>query len=261
MKTLLLLALTVNAATLAETKLMVTVVEPKTGRPVTGLKARDFFLLEDKTPRAIEAAEPATSALDIVLLLDTSLVGEAVKPLAGNLISQLASKDQMAIVSFHSSADLIQDFTSSHELLRRAIDAVKYGNTPRVLDSLYATIDGGFQNTEFRRAILLVTTGFEGRSRVTEKEVIRLARGNGVSIFVVYAVGREKGMFENLARQTGGASFRVKTMADGPPGPRIFEVLRSWYNLTASGNLSMGENIKLEVRSPEKLFVSALPLD
>ena len=170
----------------------------------------------------------------------------------------------MAIVSFHSSADLIQDFTSSRELLRQSIAGVKYGNTPRVLDALYAAIDGGFQNSIFRRVILLLTTGAEGNSRVSERDVVRLARRNGVSIYPVYMIGYERSMFERLARQTGGACFNARDMsrsASGPPGPRIFEVMRSHYTLTLSGNLALGENLKVEVAGRGRLQVSALPLD
>jgi VWFA-related protein len=248
----------------ASTKVLVTVVEQKSGKPVAGLKAEEFTVLDDKAPRQVESAEYTSAILDVVLLLDTSLVGPMVQPMAEDLIAQLQPKEQMAVVSFHSSADLIQDFTSSQDILRRAVGQVKYGNTPHVLDALYATIDGGFQNSTFRRVVLLLTAGLEGSSRVRESEVVRLARRNGVSIFVVYVVGYEKSMFEFLARQTGGASFRLKDMKNAssePPGPRIFDVLRACYTLTLAGNLSLGEKLKVEVKRPEKLFASALPIE
>jgi hypothetical protein len=165
---------------------------------------------------------------------------------------------------FIPAADLIQDFTSSKNLLGRAVAQVKYGNAPHVLDGLYATIDGGFQNSTFRRAILLVTTGFEGNSRVQENEVVSIARRNGVSIFVVYAMGYEKWMFEMLARETGGAVFNLKNMrkaSNVPVGPRIFDVLRSHYTLGVAGNLALGQKVKVEIKRPEKVFASALPLD
>src|SRR5260370_4682083 len=146
----------------ASTKVMVTVVEQKSGRPVTGLKAEDFTVLDDKTPRQVESAEYTNAMLDVVLLLDTSLVGPMVEPVAEDLIAQLQPKEQMAVVSFHSSADLIQDFTSSQDLLRRAVRQVKYGNTPRVLDALYATVDGGFPSSTFCPGILLATWRLEG---------------------------------------------------------------------------------------------------
>jgi VWFA-related protein len=267
MKTLKVLALLAAAtfASLAETKLLVTVIEPKTGRPVTDLKASEFAVLDDKTPRKVEAAEYSSGGLmDIMLLLDSSLAGGIVQPVAQSLIDQIQPKDQMAVVSFHSSADLIQDFTSSKDLLRRALAGVKYGNSPRILDALYAAIDGGFQSSSQRRVIIVLTAGMEGPSRVNEREVLKLARRGGVSIYPVYVAGFERSLFENLARQTGGASFNLRDMRkgiEGPPGPRIFEVVRSHYTLTLSGNLSLGERVKIEVQRPGKLMASHLPLD
>lgn len=228
------------------------------------LKAEDFSVLDDKTAQPVEGAEFSHTTLDIMMLLDTSLVGEMVRPAAAELIAQLDPKEQMAIVSFYSSADLIQDFTSSKELLRRAVAKVKYGNAPRVLDALYASIDGGFQDSAFRRVILLLSAGVEGYSRMSEKDVIGLARKNGVSIYPVYVLGNERSMMETLARQTGGACFNLPSMKrhnSRPPGATIFEVLRSHYTLTLSGNLSLGEKLKVEVRRPGKLFASALPLE
>jgi VWFA-related protein len=248
----------------AATRILVTVVESRSGRSVTGLKAQDFNLFDDKRPLRVEDAEFQQAAIDVMLLLDTSLMGGMVQPAAEGLIAQLQPKEQMAIVSFHSSADLIQDFTNSRQALARAISKVKYGNSPRVLDALYAAIDGGFQNASFRRVILLLTAGVEGSSRVNEHEVLRVARRNGVSIYPVFVMGNERALFDLLARQTGGAPFNLRDMkktGDTSPGPKIFEVLRAHYTLTVPGNLSLGEKLKVEVKRPEKLFASALPLE
>lgn len=261
----MLAALLLAVASLAgSTRILVTVVDPKSGVVVPNLQAGDFSVLDDKVARPVDAAEFSQTTLDIMMLLDTSLVGEMVRPVATNFIAQLQPKEQMAIVAFHSSADLIQDFTSSKQLLSRAVAQVKYGNSPHVLDALYAAIDGGFQSSTFRRVILLLTAGVEGYGRTTEKDVIRLARKNGVSIYPVYILGNEKWMMESLARQTGGASFNLRSMRKSihdAPGPPIFEVLRSHYTLTVGGNLSLGEKLKVEVRRPEKLFISAMPLE
>jgi VWFA-related protein len=263
-KCLSIVALLTAGSLLASSRIVVTVVEHKTGNPVTGLTAQDFAVFDDKTPRRVEASEVVSPTLDVMLLLDTSLVGGMVQPVADTLISQLGPKEQMAVVSVHSSADLLQDFTSSRESLQRAISQVKYGNTPRLLDGLFAAIEGGFQSSNFRRVALLLTAGYEGDSRVSEKQVIKLARRNGVSIFPVYMAGSEKYMLENLARQTGGASFSLRDMkkskADNP-GPRIFGVLRSHYVVTVFGNAALGEKLRVEVKRPEKLFVSAMPAE
>jgi VWFA-related protein len=255
-----LLASTVHAST----RLLVTVTDPRTGDSVTDLKAGDFAVLDDKTPRTVETAELTSEPVDIMLLLDTSLVGEAVQPLAGNLIQQLDPKEQMAVISFASSADLVQDFTSSRGLLTEAVRRMKYGNTPQVLDALYASIDGGFGSSPFRRVVVLLTTGLEGGSSVTDKEVIRLARKNAVSIFPVYLAGSGRWLFDELARQTGGAGFRVgdlRHMKNPQPGPQIFAALRKHYLLTISGNYETGPKLKIRVNGQDKLFASALPLE
>jgi VWFA-related protein len=252
-------------STFAATKLSVSVVERRTGLFVGGLKAADFTILEDKNSLRVESVEITPAGpLDVMLLLDTSLVGPAVQPFAASLIGQLQDKDQMAVIGYHSSADLVQDFTSSKELLSKAVATVKFGNTPRVLDALSACIREGFDNAIYRRVVLLLTTGYDGGSRETERDVVRLARRNGVSIYPIYMAGAERGMFETLARETGGAIFSLNDLrknAAGQPGPRIFETVRQTYIVTVTGNLSLGDKVKVEIRTPQKVFASILPLE
>lgn len=248
----------------AATKIAVTVVEQKSGAPLTGLEAKDFAVFDDKAQRNVEEAAYSAETLDLMLLVDTSLAGGAVQPLARDFVAQLQPREQMAVVAFHSSADLIQDFTSSPQLILRALSRVKFGNEPHVLDALYAAIDGGFQPTGFRRAILLLTSGVEGDSRMTEKDVIRMARRNQVSIYPMYVNGYERSMFELLARETGGASFNARAMRKAgvtEPGKRVFQTARGRYILTVGGSLGLGEKLRVEVKRPEKLQVSAMPLE
>jgi hypothetical protein len=68
-------------------------------------------------------------------LLETSLVGEMVHPLAANLSRNSSPRSRW----------------------------------PHVLDALYAAIDGGFQSSTVRRVILLLTAGVEGYSRIARK--------------------------------------------------------------------------------------------
>ena len=248
----------------AANRVSVTVVDAKSGKPALGLKAEEFTLYEDKLARKADAAEFSSDIVDVMLLFDTSLVGETVRPVADDFVAQLKPKEQMAIVAFHSSADLIQDFTSSKQLLARAIGSVTYGNTPRVLDALYAAIDTGMKNATFRRVVVILTTGYEGDSRMSERDVAQLARKSGVSIYPVFATGRERSLFEHLARRTGGACFNLRDMrkeANAAIGARIFEVVRGHYTLTVPGNLALGEKLRVEIARPGKWFTSALPME
>jgi hypothetical protein len=61
-------------------RVLVTVVEQKTGKPVENLSAQDFSFLEDKLPRRVEAAEYSIKPIDVMLLVDTSLVAPWCSP-------------------------------------------------------------------------------------------------------------------------------------------------------------------------------------
>jgi len=252
------------AASQAETRLLMTAIEQRSGKPVTDLKAEELTVTDDKTARSVVSLSYTPGPIDVMLMVDTSLVGGMVAPLAERLIAQIDGKEQMAIVSFADSAEMLQDFTATKERLMQSLSQVKFGNQPQILDALYAAINGGFENAAYRRVILLLTAGIEGYSRVNEKEVFRLARRNGVSIYPVYVAGTDRGLFEKLARMTGGASFNLRDMTRNTkesPAPRIFEVLRAHYVLTLRGNQDVSEKLKIEARRQEKLLLSALPLE
>jgi VWFA-related protein len=261
---LLPLALLSFSPLAAETKFLVTVVEQKTARPVVDLKSSDFTVTGVDSPLRVLAAEFKSAPIDVMLLVDSSLRGQLVQSTAAGLIDQIEGKEQMALVAYHTSADLLQDFTSSKQSLSRALSGVKYGNDPKAIDAIYAAIDGGFEHAVFRKVILLVTSGYEGKySQVLEKNVVQLARKNGVSIYPLYLSARERTMFESLARQTGGAPMKLKDLSgsSSKPAARVFEVMRGSYTLILSGNLPITGRSRIEVNRPGKFSVSALPVD
>ncbi|MBM3813911.1 MAG: VWA domain-containing protein [Acidimicrobiia bacterium] len=247
----------------AATRVLVTVVESRTYQPVAGLQAPDFDVQDGGSPRHVEMAEFASLPVDVALLVDSSLAGHMVQPVAADMIAQLRDKEQMALISFDSSANLAQDFTSSRNALLEALASLKFGNDPRVLDALYATMDEAFRNATLRRVVLLLTSGLEGNSRVGERSVIQLARKNGVSIYPLYALGYERGLFESLARQTGGVPISIRNIGreTKSPAERVFEIVRGHYTLTLRGNLAVSDKLKIQLRRPGKYVISFLPLD
>ena len=253
----LLLGATVASAAI---RIQVTVVDTKTGKPITDLKAGDFKVADGNDRLRVESAEYRTTPVDIMLLLDASQVGAVVQPAAGEFIGQLAEKEQMAVVAFHSSTDLVQDFTNSKQLLNRAVAGLKFGNSPRVMDALYAALDGGFAHASLRRVVLLLTTGIDGPNRTSEKEVLKLARNKNVSIYPVLVARNERSTFEMLARGTGGATFRMSNRRK-PFGADVFEIIRGQYTIFVTGNSALSEHLRVEVRRAGKLFVSALIQD
>ena len=247
----------------SETRLVVTVTDRKTGAPVTDLRAEEFRISIGKSPRRVLAAEYEAGPVDVVLMLDTSLIGGQISSLAPSLIAELDEKEQMAIVAYHSAADLIQEFTSSKDLLRRALGTVEFGNSPRLLDALYAVAADGFEGSVYRRVILLLTSGVDGPSRVSREEVARICRRNGVSIYPVYMMNYGRSALEKLARVTAGAAFNARELArrSTDPAGRVFEVMRGRYRVTLAGNLPLGDKAKVEILRKGKYFASYLEME
>ncbi len=251
----------------AEPRVMVTVVDAA-GGPITDLKPDHFVVTVDKNPRQVTRAEYRQDLVDVVLMIDTSAYTSAgrrdIERIAGLFISQLSEKEQMAIVSYATSADLVQDFTSSKTLLQRAVTHLRYGNDASILDSLYATMDGAFQSAAGRRVLLLLSSGANGPNRVTRKDALDLAQRNGVSIFALSLSGYGGNPLENLAEETAGCFLRGKELRFmDRVAKNLFDALRGHYELTVSGTLD--GKLKVEVRQreglKEKLQVCYRPLE
>lgn len=267
---LLLLAASVSAA---EPRLAVTVLD-STGLPVTDLKPENFVVLQDKSPRPVSRAEYQQDLVDVVLMIDTSAhtgPGRAeIERIAGLLIGQLGEKEQMAIVSYATSADLVQDFTSSRLLLARAVANFRYGNDAAILDSVYAALDGAFQNSSARPVLLILSSGADSRNRVSLKDTMELARRGNVSIFSLSLSGYGKDPLEKLAQETAGGFYGGKELRHMAQLARnLFAAFRGHYELTfAGGELSPSARsegkLRVEVRrgegGKEKLQVSFRPL-
>lgn len=248
---------------LAATKLLVTVVDEKTMQPVTDLKPSDLEVSDQKRIRTVERVEKVSGLLDIALLVDASLVGEMVQPAAANIIEQLGEKDQMSIVAFDSAATLVQDFTSSQNLLLQSLADIKYGNAPRILDAVYATIDGAFENTGFRRIVILLTAGLESGSRTSEHRLYQVAKKNEATVYALFVSGW-RGMFRDLAENTGGAALNLQDLqkkSKSGPGELVFSLIRNQYSVSLSGDSSLSEKAKLRIKRPGKYRVGHLELN
>ena len=259
-----LLAVPVGAQ---ESVLSVTVVDEKTGETVTGLGSERFAARDGDTALRVDSVREPRDPLDILLLVDTSIVGDAVRPIAAALIDQLHPDETMALVGFDEGAEMLQDFTSQKRLLDIALDRIEYGNTPRVQDALFAAIDGGFESSSGRRTIILLSAGVIARSGVAEAEVIQRARVKRVSIHTVFVRNDARSLLRRLALRAGGASFGAKRLKldPRPLSKRVIEAVRSPYELTVSGVFSLGDRISVAVSSAadakKKLIASALPLE
>lgn len=262
-----LLGLAAGALPAQEASLIVTVLDERTGEVQTDLRSEHFAVRDGETALRVVSVHVPRGPTDILLLVDTSMVGASVRPLAEAMIEELREDESMALVGYHDTAELLQDFTSEKPFLRKSLDRVEYGNVPRVHDALFASIDGGFEGSAGRKAIVLISAGVVGGSRTAMAEVIERARAKQVSIYAVFGRADARSLLRRFSLRTGGASFSARRLKLAPRqlARRVFEAVRHPYELTVSGVYSLGDRIEVTVANPsgskKRLSASALAVD
>jgi VWFA-related protein len=102
------------------------VLQKKTGRPVGSLSKEDFELYEDGVRQQIAELSQGQLPLSVVLLFDlTASVQPVLKPLAAGALEalqHLKPEDEVAVMVYAASAQLLQDFTTDRE---QAVAAIK----------------------------------------------------------------------------------------------------------------------------------------
>jgi len=251
----------------AQPRLLVTAFDEKTGEAVGGLTASNFSVTDGSIQLRVESAEYKTDPMDLMLIVDTSFAGQAVKPLTIPIIQGIEKGEQVAIVGFDEGATVLQDFTSSSTALMDGMMSARYGNNPRALDALFAALDEGFENTTGRRVILLLSAGAEGRSGTPATEVFELARRRKAMVHVVYHEAADVALFRRIAERTGGIYLHAKRLKLEPKelAELVWKGIRGYYELTLSGVNSFGDRVEVEIvgasKSMKKVVATGLPID
>jgi Ca-activated chloride channel family protein len=99
---------------------------PRNGMPVDGVTVNDFTLREDGEPQTITYFSRDELPLSIILMFDlTDTVRPVLKPLAAGaaaLLSRLKAQDEIAVMTFSSTAQLVEGFCTDRQRIVAAIE-------------------------------------------------------------------------------------------------------------------------------------------
>lgn len=102
------------------------VLDKKTGRPIHELKRDDFQVYEDDVRQQITTFSQDELPLSLVLLFDlTDSVRPVLKSLASGALQSLEHlkpQDEVAVMTYSASAQVLQDFTTDRALAAKAIE-------------------------------------------------------------------------------------------------------------------------------------------
>jgi VWFA-related protein len=157
------------------------VVTDSTGRPLSGLRAENFQLLEDGQPQTIANFGTTDAPFEIALLLDTSgstredvgLIQQA----ANSFVSALRTGDRVGVVAFNqtqtgrepiAAVEVLSPLTSDRTALTKAIENIGSSNGTPYYDALEKVANVIFRDPPTdqvrRRAVVALTDGVDSAS-------------------------------------------------------------------------------------------------
>jgi Ca-activated chloride channel family protein len=183
------------------------------GQPVPGLSAANFRVSEDGAPQAITAFVAGDFPLSIVVVLDRSfsMSGDRLnlaKQAARLFIGALRPDDEVMVLAAGSEIETITPPVPARTAATTAWDAIQPWGTTPLYDVIAQSLDMPYTQTR-RRALLVVSDGFDRYSDITEAGVLERARHRDVLVYPV-AIGKARPpVLAELASVTGGHSFTV----------------------------------------------------
>ena len=268
----------------------------KNNRYITTLQESDLRVLEDGVPQKLFTFQRETDRpLSIAFLIDVSISEEKTLPdekaAARTFIENViqSSKDQAAIIPFEGYAHLEQPLTRDMLSIYRALDRVEVaspsymGSAPpisgitsgpgtiappaegstAIWDAIAVTCRSVLAPAQGqrRRAIILLTDGYNSSSRLSRSQAIEHALATESVIFAIgigdkkYG-GVDKSALKEVAELTGGRAFFPKKQEDLTTAfAEIEQELRSQYLVAYSSSNKTRDgafrNTKIEVMNPE----------
>jgi len=226
------------------------------GRPVTGLSAADFVVLDNGRPQIVADASAETMPLEVILLVDASESLDVYLDYqrgAGPVIRPKIDAGLPAVARMLRQGDRLQllRFASGVSALRTETDLGPTGpihaRATSLFDSVVAVL---MQRTDpaLRRVVVVITDGVDTRSVLPYEARARvLDRSDGVVQIVSTSIAQKPIMFppvmfpparfepyawvlEDIVQRTGGRRFQVAPTEDyGRPLKAALDEFRTRY--------------------------------
>jgi VWFA-related protein len=261
--------------------MLLAAVRNRDGGIVNDLSQDDFVLEEDGRIQTIRYfSRESNLSLTLGLLVDTSRsqlhVLEPERKASYVFLDRMLREDDHAFIAkFDVNVEVLQGLTASRELLATALDQLRIpGRISTLLfDAIHQTSDDPMRGQKGRKALVLLSDGFDYGSKTSLPAAIEYAQRADTLIYSIWfhekpvpfrplrsgvqAILQAKGRtaMERLSRETGGRFFEV---SENRPIESIYrqieEELRSQYSLGyTSDHQGSGQTyrrIKLTTKRP-----------
>ena len=232
------------------------------GRPVEGLTAEDFTVLDEGVEQEIRRFEKVEDLpIYAGLLLDTSQsmserIEDSVDAALAFFDTVLRPKDRAAVITFNEEPSLVVRFTNDRDVLAGGVAGLTAEGETALYDSvIYALYY--FSEIRGKRTLILISDGEDVESEYRYQDVVDYARRTGVTI---YSVGlslnsRQTDVrlkLSRLASETGGQAFFID---DSTEMERVYrqieDEVRTQYLLSYQANTEVPSKDKEGFRRVE----------
>ncbi len=223
------------------------------GAPIAGL-SEQFSVKEDGQSLPLSSVEEIKNPeqpISIALVLDLSGSAplEDVKTAAIQFLDYLGPADKISLIGFNTppgfdSIDPFKetDFTNNKDVVRSTIQGLTIQPESAVYEAVHKAILNTSAETGDRRAVLVMTDGFDTASRdnIANANTPReAARERNIPVFTVGvysndpALGQDPDYLKVLARESGGGYQEANTPSEmGGLFQNVVDQLRLQYRLT-----------------------------
>jgi Ca-activated chloride channel homolog len=176
-------------------------VTDRTGRFVSGLTQDDFVVYDDSKPQEVThfSAERVPVSLGIVLDTSGSMAGEkmesAKQALDRFLLDLLAPEDDVFLMRFGASAELVHDWTVEKQLVSRRLNRISPAGGTAMYDAVADAVPMSQNGEHRKKAILIVSDGNDTNSRTGVGELKQMIRDTEVLVYAVGIDGRAETTF------------------------------------------------------------------
>jgi tight adherence protein B len=179
----------------------------------TNPQGGDFTVKEDGKPVAVDSAAPTTSPKGIVLVVDTSgsmsqdRKLDSVKAAIRDFVDRKQPDDEIAIVGFNNSAEVIQGLTTERGKLTDSLGRLLPNNETAMWDGVNTGLQILAQSpTDLQANLVLITDGRDTVSSVDPATARANVLSANASVFSIGIAGPEldRVPLQDLATASGG---------------------------------------------------------
>jgi VWFA-related protein len=195
----------------------------RNGKPIQGLTARDFIVLDNGVAQDLESATLETGApLDVQLVLDTSgsVAGDRLTHLVAagtGLVHALHADDRVGLITFSTGVGVRSRMTTDFGAVILTLRSLAAANETALRDAVELGLSLGRGSSTSRPLMIVFSDGVDNASWLSDEEVLDTARKAGIVTHVVVVPGDDGSpatFLDQLTKATGGRSWAATSNRD-----------------------------------------------